>query len=227
MHRCGNCHATIPHLAQKRKIGWCHQCGEWLGVPLYRDIATEIPEQNSGWSHPEGGELGKLYSALQHNKVSVQRTNINKLIAKCILYIDGKYTDEDGWVGPCPPQLKNYLDHPFPIEMAALLYVCECFNISILDFFQGCPPDIVGQALRIPTGLVLNNTPVKRRIEWTRSDDNYRHDAHQAFSFFRYALRTIRDVNMWSDLREYIKNRVGQVTAGEADKLICQNPQDI
>jgi len=212
---CRSCNTPVPHLYPKRKIGWCHHCGEWLGVPLYRSLSRLTSEEGHVSTDIEGNEVGRLLFAIQNTLAPICRDNINKFLSKLIMYVDGRTLENVGWSGPYPPELKIWNKYPLKLEVGALDYICGCLGISWVDFFQDIPIDFSDPHIQLPTDLVLATNPRRpKRIGWRWEKKCYRGDLPEASKYLRYAAETLRGSKDWEFLLRDLKQKVANGEVG-------------
>jgi hypothetical protein len=208
-YRCPKCLTPVPHLTRKRIVGWCHSCGNWLGEISSSEIQETHRENPDAWNDPTCIEVGRVLHALQHEIDSIRRSNIDRVLLKCITYIDSRPRQHSGWSVEYQPRIRSWVDDKYPIELEALLYICHCFCISLLDFLRGQSIDFEAPQFCIPTDLALFKLNASSfRIGRIWSDKHYRGDWPAAFEFFRYATRTVKHPKGWRDLRRHLTDIV-------------------
>jgi len=158
---------------------------------------------------PEGGKIGKLLFTIQNKLTPIRTESINKFLSKLIVYVDGRDVENAGWSGPYPPELKVLKKYPLKIEMGALDYICRCFDISWVDFFQDISVDISDPRCQIPTDLVLATNPrYPNRIGWRWEKKCYREDLPQASKYLRYVAENLKEGRDWEFLLRDLKQKV-------------------
>ena len=132
-NKCPHCDRTIPWLTGRSKVGYCPKCDQWLGSFLQNhhnynesDLTKYIWIAQS---------LSELISFIPSISSSVQSTNISKAFN---LIIDGTCEGNIAEFAKVFGLPKNtvwmWCKGKSVPELRAILTVCYCLDISLLDF---------------------------------------------------------------------------------------------
>jgi transcriptional regulator with XRE-family HTH domain len=157
--KCPHCDRSVPWLTGKSQIGFCSKCDRWLGsFSRSQHNTSESDLTQSIWISQN---LGELLSLIPSKSYSIQSDNISKAFNLIIdATCNGNIAEFAKIFGLPKNTVWMWCKGKSVPELRAILTVCYCFDISLLNFTTLEPQAF--QSLRINTQRLPSRLRLKR-----------------------------------------------------------------